>query len=206
MRKITSWAVIPAALVVAACQDTPVSDDLRADLALVSAAIELAPPGGVGAMVVSEAENLPAPAPTMTPTPTRKRAPKAPPPKTVEADAQSVDETATALEVVTVAASDAPVAVEEPAPESAPAVRPQPIEPRCPVGGGTVFGAGPDRGSGDGPRTGPRGGGIGVVIRGGRTGRDPCAIHDQRDRRGARPGIDILINDRIPVRPTFPRY
>ena len=195
MRTTARWTLIPAAIAIVACQDRQPSDGLKEDLALIAASqIELAP-GGAGTSVVSAVENIPTPAPAVMPTPSRKRAPKVPPPQEVQADAASGEPTATALEVVTVAPSEDPVAVEAPAPESAPAVRPRPIEPRFPVGDGAVFGAGRDRGTG--------GGGIGVVIRGGRTGDDPCAIHD---RRGRQPGVGILINDRMPTRPTFPRY
>src|SRR5688572_27490755 len=158
-------------LLALACRDPVPDDDLQSDLALLDAALlELAPPGGAGTGIVSAAEKVDIPGPKPTPTPTRKRAPKSPPPEIV-ASAASVDETITAPEVVPVAPSDAPTAVEDPAPESAPAVRPQPIEPRFPVGGGTVYGTGRDRGTGAG---GIGGVVIGVVIRGGRTGRDPC--------------------------------
>jgi hypothetical protein len=194
--------MIPVAVLAMACQDRQPADDLKADLALIAAAqIELAPVGG-GTMVVSAVENIPAPSPRVTPTPSKKRAPKMPPPQEVQAEAESDDVTATALEIVAVAPSEEPVAVEEPAPESAPAVRPQPIEPRYPIGGGTDRGTGRDRGVGNGG-IGVGGGGIGIVIRGGRTGRDPCAIHDQRGRR---PGIGVMINNRVPGVPTFPRY
>lgn len=204
MRTRTRLALIPAALAMLACQDRQVSDGLKEDLALIaSSQIELAPGGGSGASVVSAVENVLTPAAAITPTPTRKRAPKVPPPLEIQADAGGGEPVATALEVVSVAPSDHPVAVEAPAPESAPAVRPRPIEPRFPVGDGAVFGAGRDRGTGDGPHRGPDGGGIGVVIRGGRTGDDPCAIHHPR---GGRPGVGILINERVPTRPTFPRY
>jgi len=203
VRNIVSWAMVPVALMVMACQDRQLTDDLKADLELISAAqIELAPIGGAGTMVVSAVENIPTPAPRVTATPSKKRAPKLPPPQEVEVDAESEGATTTALDIVTVSPSEEPVAVEEPAPESAPAVRPQPIEPRYPIGGGRDTGTGRDRGVGNGG-IGVGGGGIGIVIRGGRTGRDPCAIHD---RRGQRPGIDVMINNRLPGVPTFPRY
>ena len=196
MNTMLRWTLIPGAFMVLACRDRLPSEDLKNDLALLDAGrleLELAPPVGANATVVSAAEKVNVPGPRAVATPTRKRAPKAPPPVTAEAAASS-DETVTAPEMVTVSASDAPTAVDEPAPEAAPAVRPQPIEPRYPVGGGTVYGAG---------REGRTGGGmIGVVIRGGRTGRDPCAIHD---RRGGQPTIGIMINDRIPGTTTFPR-
>ena len=198
MRTRLRWTLIPGAFMVLACQDRRPSEDLRNDLALLdSARPELAPSVGANATVVSAAEKVNVPGPKAVATPTRKRAPKAPPPEMAEASA-STDETVTAPEIVTVAASDSPVAVEAPAPEAAPAVRPQPIEPRYPVGGGTVYGTGRDG------RTG--GGSIGVVIRGGRTGDDLCELHDRaRDRRAGRPGIGILINDRVPGTTTFPR-
>jgi len=166
--------------------------DLKEDLALIAAAqLELAPAGGSGATIVSAVETIPAAPPRTTPAPARRRAPKTPPPQDV-AVAANADESDTALEMVTVSPADAPVAAEEPAPELAPAVRPRPIDLPYPVGGGTVFGPGRDEGTGIG----------GVVIRGGRTGRDPCVIHDRRGR----PGVGVMINDRVRGRPTFPRY
>ena len=194
MKTRLRWTLIPGAFMVLACQDGQPSEDLRNDLALIDAAVlELAPSVGENATVVSAAEKVTVPGMKPVATPTRKRAPKAPPPEPAQAAAEDA-ETVEAPEVVTVAASDAPTAVEDPAPEAAPAVRPQPIEPRYPVGGGTVFGTG---------RDGDIGGGvIGVVIRGGRTGHDPCAIHD---RRRPPPRIGVMINDRIPGSTTFPR-
>jgi len=194
------WTAVPIALLALACRDTQPTDDLASDLALIAAAqIELAPAGGTGATVISEVENVSVPSPRSTSSPTRRRAPKVPPPVEI-AVAAPADETSSVAEVVAVAESDASAGpsatAAEPAPELAPAVRPRPIEPPAPVGAGTVFGRGDDRGT--------EGGGIGVVIRGGRTGRDPCEIHD---RRGGRPGgIGVLINDRVRGRPTFPRY
>jgi hypothetical protein len=202
------WALVPAAALVLGCQDRSPSEDLQNDLALLDASpIELAPLGGANALVISAAEKVNVPGPRATPSPTRKRAPKAPPPEMAES-AAGVDETVIAPEVVSVSPSDAPSAVEDPAPESAPAVRPQPIEPRYPVGAGTVHGTGRDRGTGTG---GIGGVVIGVVIRGGRTGRDPCLPGERRGtertngRHGRQPTIGILINDRIPAGTTFPR-
>ena len=198
VRTTLRWTLIPGAFMVLACQDRRPSEDLRNDLALVDAGrLELAPAMGANATVVSAAEKVNVPGPKPVATPTRKRAPKAPPPVEAEA-AASADQTVTAPEIVTVAASESPTAIDEPAPESAPAVRPQPIEPQYPVGGGTIYGTGRDG------RTG--GGSIGVVIRGGRTGDDLCELHDRaRDRRGGRPGVGILINNRVPGSTTFPR-
>jgi hypothetical protein len=208
VRQILRWALVPGAALALACHDRSPSEDLRNDLALLDASpIELAPLVGENALVISAAEKVNVPGPKATPSPTRKRAPKAPPPK-MAGSAASVDETVIAPEIVSVSPSDAPSAVEDPAPESAPAVRPQPIEPRYPVGAGTVYGSGRDRGTGSG---GIGGIVIGVVIRGGRTGRDPCLPGERRGtgttngRRGRQPTIGILINDRIPAGTTFPQ-
>jgi hypothetical protein len=114
----------------------------------------------------------------------------------------SDEETAVAHDLVAVAPDETPVAAEVPAPDAPPVVRPRPIEPRYPVGSGGVYGTGRDDGIG--------GGGVTVVIRGGRTGRDPCL---PGERRGGRRGDDlgvigtiISINNRVPGRGTFPRY
>jgi hypothetical protein len=97
--------------------------------------------------------------------------------------------------MMTVSQSETPEAAEPdiPAPEAPPVIRPHPIEPRYPVGNGSIYGTGRDEGSGSGGVT---------VIRGGRTGRDPCDIHDRRG--GIGPTIGILINNRVPTG-TFPR-
>ena len=74
-----------------------------------------------------------------------------------------------------------------PAPEATapPAVpRPRPVEPRFPAGREPIYGGG------EGPVT--------VVIRGGRSGIDDCAIHDRARRGGGTPGIHISINQRLP--------
>ena len=195
MRTNIKWtSLIPVAFVALACADRQVDADLKRDLALIDAAqLELAPAVGADMAYVSEVENVTAPGPRVTPTPSPKRAPKIPPPQVAEVDAGGEGETTVGLEMVAVSPSPDPIAVEVPAPESAPAVRPQPIEPRFPVGTGAVYGDGRERGAGSG--------GIDiVVIRGGRTGHDPCAIHDQRGRP-----TSVMINNRIPGRPTFPR-
>jgi hypothetical protein len=111
----------------------------------------------------------------------------------VDVAAAEPDVSAPAVEAVSV--SDAPVAAEIPAPDAPPVIRPRPVEPRYPVGRGSIYGTGRDDGAGAG--------GVTVVIRGGRTGRDPCAIHDRNGRTP--PGIGILINNRIPTGSTFPR-
>ena len=195
MRTNMKWtSLIPVALVAMACAEKQVDADLKRDLALVDAAqLELAPTAGANMAYVSEVENVTAPGPRVKPTPSPKRARKVPPPQVVEVDAGGEGETAVGLEMVTVAPSLDPVAVEVPAPDSAPAVRPQPIEPRFPVGTGAVYGDGRERGTGTG--------GVDiVVIRGGRTRHDPCAIHVPRSG-----GTSVMINNRIPGRPTFPR-
>lgn len=192
MKMTLRWTLIPGAVLALACQDRLPNEDLRSDLALLDAAsLELAPALGASADVVSSAEKVSVPGPRSAATPKKKRAPQAPPPQPAEA-AASEDEAVTAPRVVTVSPSETPTAVDQPAPESAPAIRPQPIEPRYPVGTGAVYGVGTDREAGGG----------GVVIRGGRTGRDPCAIHDSRGRL---PAGGVLINNRIPSTTTFPR-
>jgi hypothetical protein len=175
-----------------------VSADLANDLELVaSSSLELAPVGP-GASVISATERVEKPAQRLTPSPARTRAPKAPPPEVV-AVSEAADEGPTVAETVIAASPADDAELETPAPEAPtpPAVpRPRPVEPRFPVGEGPTAGDG---------RDGYPGGGIGtIVIRGGRTGRDDCAIHDRR--RGSRPaGIHISINQRMPpVNPTFP--
>jgi hypothetical protein len=193
VRTILKWAAIPALLVAVACQGEKMNSDLASDLALVSGSdLELANAVSPEALVISPVENIPAPAPRKTPTPSKNRGTKAPPPEEVAVDVAAAEPEATTAEMVTVSVSETPVAAEVPAPDAPPVVRPQPIEPRYPVGTGAVYGRGRDEGTGVG--------GVTVVIRGGRTGRDPCAIHD---RRG---GVSVMINNRIPTQGTFPRY
>ena len=196
MRTILKWVTIPALLVAAvACQDKATDSDLASDLALVAGSdIELANAGGAGTMVVSAVENIPAPSPRKTPNPSKNRGTKAPPPEETMVDAAASEPELSVEEMVTVSASNTPVAAETPAPEAPPVIRPRPIEPRYPVGSGSVYGSGRDEGAGAG--------GVTVVIRGGRTGRDPCAIHDRNGRAGP---VGILINSRIPTGSTFPR-
>jgi hypothetical protein len=191
------WAAIPVLLAAVACQDKTADRDLASDLALVAGSdIELANAGGPEAIVVSAVENIPAPSPRPTPTPAKKRGTKAPPPEQTVADVAAETPETVAQEIVTVSVSDTPVAAEVPAPDAPAVIRPRPIEPRYPVGSGAVYGTGRDEGADRG--------GVTVVIRGGRTGRDPCAIHDRNGR--AAPGAGILINSRVPGSRTFPRY
>ncbi len=195
MRTIVKWAVIPAMLAAVACRDRA-DTDLASDLALITGSdIELANAGAQGTLVVSAMENIPAPAPTPTPTPSKRRGTKAPPPEATVVEVAADEGTLTAPQMITVAASDAPVAAEPdlPAPDAPPVVRPHPVEPRYPVGDGSIFGTGSDDRGRSGEGT--------VVIRGGRTGRDPCDIHDGRRARGG----GVLINTRIPGTGTFPR-
>ena len=195
MRTTMRMAAIPALLAAVACQEK-IDNDLASDLALIKGSdIELANASAAGAVVVSPIENVAAPSPRPTPNPAKARGTKAPPPTEVAADAAAAEPTATAQEIVTVSESSAPEAAESPAPEAPPVVRPRPVEPRYPIGGGAVYGTGRDDGTGTG--------GVTVVIRGGRTGRDPCVIHPTR---GERPGVGIMINNRIPTGSTFPRY
>ena len=197
MRTILKWAAIPALLAAVACQDNEMDSALASDLALITGSdIELANASTTGALVVSAVENIPAPSPRPTPNPTKKRGTKAPPPIETAVDAAAEEPTTFADEMVTVAVSDTPVAADVPAPEAPPVVRPRPVEPRYPVGSGSIYGTGRDEGAGTG--------GVTVVIRGGRTGRDPCAIHDRNGRPVG--GPTILINNRIPTGRTFPRY
>ncbi len=208
VRTILKWTAIPALVVAVACQGERVDSDLASDLALVAGSdLELANAVASGALVISPLENIPTPAPKRTPTPSKNRGTKAPPPQETMVDVGPTEPEATALEMVTVSASDTPVAAELPAPDAPAVVRPEPIEPRYPIGIGAGPGSGRDEGTGSGRHEGgARGrdegriGGVTVVIRGGRTGRDPCAIHD---RRG---GASIMINNRIPTQGTFPRY
>jgi hypothetical protein len=199
------WAAIPALLVAAACQDEKADSDLASDLALVAGSdIELANASGPNALVISAVENIPAPSPRTTPTPSTKRGTKAPPPEQLMVDVAAAEPDVTVHEIMTVSASDTPVAAETPAPEAPPVIRPHPIEPRYPVGSGSVYGTGRDEGVGSGPNDGTNIGGVTVVIRGGRSRRDPCAIHDRNGRPAGGPGV--LINTRIPTSGTFPRY
>ena len=193
MRTTMKFVAISAIFAAVACQE-PVDRDLASDLALIKASdIELANASGAAALIVSPIENVIAPSPRPTPLPTRTRGRKAPPPTEVAADAAASDPTSTALEMITVSESPTPEAAEVPAPDAPPVVRPHPIEPRYPIGSGSNQGTGRDDGTGMG--------GVTVVIRGGRTGRDPCVIHPPRSAGG------ILINDRIPrTGTTFPRY
>jgi hypothetical protein len=194
VRAILKWATIPALLAAVACQDKRADSDLESDLALVAGSdIELANAGGAGVTVVSAVENIPAPSPRKTPNPSKNRGTKAPPPVETEVDLAAAESEVSAPEMVTVSASDTPVAAETPAPDAPPVIRPRPVEPRYPVGSGSVYGTGRDEGAGAG--------GVTVVIRGGRTGRDPCDIHD---RRGRSP-VSIMINNRFPTGSTFPR-
>lgn len=197
MRTIVKWAAIPALLVAVACQDKKADSDLASDLALVAGSdIELANASGPSAVVISAVENIPAPSPRKTPNPSKNRGTKAPPPQETMVDVAAAEPEVSAPEVVTVAVSETPVAADVPAPDAPPVIRPRPIEPRYPVGSGSVYGTGRDEGVGIG--------GVSVVIRGGRTGRDPCAIHDRNGRPAGGPGV--LINSRIPTSGTFPRY
>jgi hypothetical protein len=196
VRTILKWAAIPVLVATVACQDKKADSDLASDLALVAGSdIELANAGGASVAVVSAVENIPAPSPRRTPNPSPNRGTKAPPPQEAMVDVAAAEPTATAPEIVTVSVSDEPVAAEIPAPEAPPVIRPHPIEPRYPVGSGSIYGTGRDDGTG--------GGGVTVVIRGGRTGRDPCDIHDRNGRTGRGPGV--LINPRFPGPGTFPR-
>jgi hypothetical protein len=202
MRTIVKWTAIPALLAAVACQDRKVDDDLASDLALISGPdIELANAAANAASVVSAVENIPAPSPRTNPSPAKKRGTKAPPPERSMVDLAAAEPTSEAQQMVNVSESDTPVAADANAPDvsdAPPVVRPQPVEPRYPVGNGSIFGTGTD----DRARTG---GGV-VVIRGGSDGRDDCAIHDRaRGRRTAR-GPGVLINNRIPGVGTFPQY
>ena len=195
MRTTMRLVALPALLAAVACQEK-IDSDLASDLALIKGSdIELANASGAGALIVSPIENIAAPSPRPTPNPSRRRGAKAPPPTEVAADAGAAEPTSTVQEMVTVAESSTPDAAESPAPDAPPVVRPHPVEPRFPAGTGSDHGIGRDEGSGMG--------GVTVVIRGGRTGRDPCVIHPPR-RPG--PGVGILINNRIPTGTTFPRY
>ncbi len=179
---------------------------LLSDLALVAASdmdndLALAVAGGVPATVVSSIENPPAPSPRPVPVPSRKRGKATPPPEAAAVAEASDEETAEAPEVVAVAPAEVPEVTEAPAPDAPPVVRPQPIEPRYPVGGGSgIYGTGRDDGIGAG--------GVTVVIRGGRTGRDPCLPGERRGGGRTEPGMIgtiISINNRVPGRGTFPR-
>lgn len=204
MRAIVKWAVIPAMLAAVACRDKA-DTDLAKDLAMITGSdIELANAGAQGAVVVSAVENIHAPSPKPTPTPTKRRGTKAPPPEATVVDAAPDEGTATAPQMMTVSPSDTPEAAEPdvPAPEAPPVIRPHPIEPRYPVGDGSIFGTGSEE------RGRSRGGT--VVIRGGSDGRDPCEIHDRRRRPGRGPVVLMpgtypgRIPGRLPIG-TFPR-
>jgi hypothetical protein len=190
-------ALIPIAVAAIACQGERADSDLQSDLALVAASdSDLALLGSDLALaaVVSPIEAALTPAPTKSPTPTRRRAPQTPPPDVVSADQAEMEGTATTHEMVAVAPAENPVAADVPAPDAPPVVRPQPIEPRYPVGSGSVYGTGRDEGRGSG--------GVTVVIRGGRTGRDPC-LPGEHGRSG--PVRIISINQRIHTPSTFPQ-
>jgi hypothetical protein len=196
VRTMMKWAAIPALFAVVACQDKPIDEGLASDLALIAGSdLELANASGAGALVISPVENIAVPAPKPTPNPSKARGKKAPPPTEVAVDAAAAEPTTTTPELVTVSESETPDAAENPAPDAPPIVRPRPVEPRYPVGNGSVYGSGRDEGVGQG--------GVTVVIRGGRTGRDPCDLHDIARRPG--PAVGIMINNRIPTGTTFPR-
>jgi hypothetical protein len=194
VRRILKWAAVPVLVLgvltvatLARRGEAPaLNPDLASDLELVaSSTLELAPIVG-GATVVSDAE-IERPAARRTPTPTRRRGTKAPPPKVVavsDAGEQGVDVAQTVVPAVTVPQGE--LVIPSPEATAPPAVpRPHPVGPRFPAGREPVVGAGEEPTSGV-PVT--------VVIRGGRSGRDDCAIHDRT--RGA--GVHIAINQRIP--------
>ena len=207
MRNVSRWAIIPVVVAAMACRGEQADEALLSDLALVAASdvdndLALAGAGGVPATVVSSIENPPAPSPRPVPVPTRKRGKASPPPEAVAVAEASDEETAEAPEVVALVPDEVPEVAETPAPDAPPVVRPQPIEPRYPIGGGSggIYGTGRDDGIG--------GGGVTVVIRGGSTGRDPCLPGERRGGRRTEPGVIgtiISINNRVPGRGTFPR-
>ena len=192
MRTIVKWSVIPALLAAVACRGDKADADLASDLALITGSdIELANAATPGTSVVSAVENIPAPSPKPTPTPSKNRGTKAPPPQDAAVDVGAEEPTTTASQMTPVSVSDAPEAAEVDAPDAPPVIRPHPVEPRYPVGNGSIFGTGSDE-RGD-SRVGT------VVIRGGSDGRDPCDIHDRRGRRPRR-GPAILIPSTFPGR------
>jgi hypothetical protein len=224
VRTVLKWSPLPIAVIAIAAAvafqtktaDTALPAELANDLDLVAAAsdLELAPMAR-GATFVSAVEQVEKPAQRLTPSPTRARGTKAPPPEAVAVIEASSEGAAVAETVLPASAVDSgEVRIEAPEPSDLPPVpRPRPVEPRFPVGEGPMDGAGAGgtRGSGDDGTmgTGRDGGNRGtIVIRGGRTGRDDCAIHD---RRAGRPPVHISINQRSPTRtfpgtnPTFPR-
>ena len=189
VRTIVGTAGLAGALFLAACSEpgTSVDEGLKKDLelAFTSSPITLQE-SPQPAQVVSAVERT---APQVKKRAMTQRAPRhTPAPVAIQAPV----EVAAAQPVEQVEEAPAEVAVRDDGVDVIPSSRPQPVAP-APVGGGEgVYG----RGNGDGI-----GSIIGVVLRGGHAGVDDC---DPRvDRRRGR-GVQVSINNRIPVVGTFP--
>jgi hypothetical protein len=213
------------------------SDELASDLALVAAAdSELGMPSLPRTEIVSPLEGGANIGPLTAPAPKRKPGPGPAAPVEVKVKIAEVETPTPVVVMTTVSASPEPVAAEAPAVSDLPPLpRPRPMEPRFPVGDGSVWGThgngggGMDPGDGAGTRPGDVGGPLPgedgtpervdgapepgrrrgtVVIRGGSDGVDHCIPRSTGGipRIGS---IGVLINQRGPAGqttfPTFPR-
>lgn len=184
-------AGIAGVLAIGACSrgDTAMSDDLRKDLEMASAAgsISLASSEIAGNQVVSAIERTTPPAPRRI-APSQRVAKHRPAPRATRAPVE-VEEADVSEEVETRPVEPAPAPAVEA--DVLPSPRPQPI---------LVSDGGDNDGrSGSIDRGRVLGGIITVVLRGGGVDGDECELHDGRRGRGR-----IAINNRIPVIGTFP--
>ena len=239
MRKNAMWVLAPVGgvvvgiLAMAAVRGfgaLGASDDLASDLALVAAAdLELGLASLPRTEIVSPLEGGAHVGPLAASAPKRKRGPGPAAKVEVKVAIAEVETPTPVVVMTTVSASPEPVAAEAPAASDLPPLpRPRPMEPRFPVGDGSVWGnqgdggGGVDRGDGPGTRPGDVGGplpgeggtpwpviggrrGGTVVIRGGSDGRDHCIPRNTGGipRVGS---VGVLINERGPApAPTFPR-
>lgn len=211
MRTISKLALVPVAALAMACagEDTASVDaELQRDLERASSVgIELASAQNDGRDVVSAIEA--SGGSVIRPTPAPRRTPKAPPTPVSQATA-SEEPTNEPLSTATETDAIATETVPEPSPEESP--EPGPVITARPTPAQVSF---PSEGTGE--ASGSGGGGaevigtiIGVVIRGGTTGRiDVCERHP---RRRPPTTIDTRLPGRIPGTPMptsrgpFPRF
>ncbi len=160
--------------------------ELGKDLALASSeSLELASEQNAGgSQVVSSIELGDAGGQVRAKVPTKRARARAVPSLQAEVEVTEPSPSTLPVPVPTIAQG------EDVAVDSRPSPRPQPMPVVYP--GGDQAGTDDQRGDGGGDGVG---GAIGVVIRGGGTGRDKCELHDRR-----RP---VFVNDRFPT--TFPR-
>jgi hypothetical protein len=201
VRTISKLALVPAAALAMACagQDAASVDaELQRDLERASAVgIELASAQNEGRQVVSAIEA--SGGTVIRPTPGPRRTPKAPPAPVPQA-AASEEPTDEPLSTMAEHEAIATETVPQPSPEES--AEPGPVIAARPTPAQVSF---PGEGSGEAAGTG--GGGaevigtiIGVVIRGGTTGRvDVCERHP---RRRPPTTIDTRLPGRIPGMPT----